>query len=440
MKKYFLFIFIFKLQLCNAQTISTFAGNGVAGFSGDGGIATNAQLKYVFDIAFDNAGNLFIADGNHRIRKVDTLGTITTIAGNGIAGFSGDGGLAINASFNSIQSLAFDSYGNLYISDFYNHRIRKIDTTGVISTFAGNGMSTANGDSGLATSAALGFPNGMAFDQLGNLYVALGNRACVRKINTAGIITTIAGVSDSSAFNGDGILATTAHLGLPTDVAIDTIGNLFIAEYGNGGRIRKIDASGIIHTVAGLGILGYNGDSIQATAAQLDRPAGLAFDEQWNLYIAEAYGDRIRKIDGSGMITTVAGTGISGYEGDGGPANFAKLNYPVSLTFDTSGNMFIADDFNNCVRKVTPDLTTNDISFSVSALKIFPNPATNIILFDNISSSKNSTYEIFDGIGKQVAKGSVTDKKVQINNLESGSYFIQIKTDQQNSFGRFIKN
>lgn len=440
MKKLFLIIFLFNLQYTSGQIISTFAGNGIAGYGGDGGIATNAQLNYVAGVAFDSHENLFICDGNNRIRKVDTTGIITTFAGTGIAGFSGDNGLAINASIDNPHDIAFDAVGNLYISDFFNHRIRKVDTTGVITTYAGMGNAGVNGDSGLATAAALGYPDGIAIDAIGNLYVSEGNHACVRRIDTAGIITTIAGVADSTTYNGDGIQATSAHLNFPSDIAIDSIGNIFISEH-FGGRIRKIDGSGIIQTIAGTGVSGYNGDNMPAVTAQLNHPLGLAFDLQWNLFIAESYNNRIRKIDNSGIITTIAGIGIAGFSGDGGLATMAKLDYPYMLTFDAKGNMFIADNFNYRVREVQSiNVNILNIYQNNTEIKIFPNPTTDLIFIDNISSADNSTYEIYNGIGKLVKSGNTSEKYIQTNNLRNGIYFIRLIKDNGIIFGKFIKD
>jgi len=230
--------------------LTTVAGTGTGGFSGDGGPATNALLGYPYNLAADSAGNLFIAEyGNHRIRKVDTNGNIMTVAGNGTNGFSGDGGPATNATFLGATGVAMDFVGNLYINDWYNNRVRKVDINGIITTVAGNGNATYSGDGGAATNASLAYPAGVAVDMLGNLYIADRNNHRVRKVDTNGIITTIAG-NGIPGHSGDYGAATNASLASPNSLAADAVGNLYIAGYTNY-YIRKVDTNGIITTVAG---------------------------------------------------------------------------------------------------------------------------------------------------------------------------------------------
>jgi uncharacterized repeat protein (TIGR01451 family) len=383
--------------------ISTVAGNGNYGFSGDGGLATSAQFAYPVDVASDGAGNLFIADGdNLRIRKVSPSGIISTVAGNGSYGFSGDGGAATSARISYASGVAVDGAGNLFIADHNNDRIRKVSLSGIISTVAGNG----DVDGGLATSARLHLPTGMAVDGAGNLYFADTYHHRVRKITPTGIIQTVAG-NGSPDFSGDGGPATSASLNYPDGVAVDSAGNLFIADGCNsrirkvtpGGiissvgdttwgfcdyydiyygfvptvgmaldaagnllvadfyshRIRKVTPSGVITTVAGNGTYGSGGDGGQATSAQLAYPTGVAMDAAGNLHIADTYNHRIRKVIPSGIISTVAGNGTSGFSGDNGPATSARLSNPWSVGFDTAGVLFIADRGNNRVRRVTAD-------------------------------------------------------------------------------------
>jgi sugar lactone lactonase YvrE len=276
-------------------TITTVAGNGTPGFSGDGGPATNARLAYPTGVAVDAAGNLYIADRlNSRVRKVSTSGTITTVAGDGSAGFSGDGGPATNAQLAGPYGVAVDAAGNLYIADFQNSRVRKVSTSGTITTVAGDGSFGFSGDGGPATNAQLAGPNGVAVDAAGNLYIADINNHRVRKVSTSGTITTVAG-NGTPGFSGDGGPATNARLRPPTGVAVDAAGNLYIADIFNQ-RVRKVSTSGTITTVAGTGIYGFSGDGGPATNARLAYPSGVAVDAAGNLYIADQNNHRVRKV------------------------------------------------------------------------------------------------------------------------------------------------
>ena len=331
-------------------TITTVAGTGRSGFSGDGGPATAARLDSPTGVAVDGSGNLYIADQkNHRIRKVDTAGKITTVAGTGTAGFSDDGGSATGARLNYPRGVAVDGSGNLYIADQDNHSIRKVDTAGTITTVAGTGTGSFGGDGGQATAAGLNKPNSVALDGSGNLYIADWYNHRIRKVDTAGTITTVAGTG-SYGFSGDGGQATAAQLFFPESVAVDGSGNLYIVDTSNR-RIRKVDTAGTITTFAGTGTNGFSGDGGQATAAQLNRPRGAAADGSGNLYIADQYNRRIRKVDTAGTITTFVGVGTGGFGGDGGPATGALLYFP-RVTVDGSGNLYIADASNHRVRKV----------------------------------------------------------------------------------------
>jgi uncharacterized protein (TIGR03437 family) len=375
------------------------AGNGTTGFSGDNGPATSAQLWGPARVAVDSAGNLYIADtNNNRIRKV-TNGVITTVAGNGTTGFSGDNGPALSAQLSGPTGVAVDSAGNLYIADTNNFRIRKV-SNGVTSTVAGNGTYGFSGDNGPATSAQLQNPWGVAVDSAGSLYIA--DYGCIRKVSN-GVITTVAGGGPSLGDNGP---ATSAQLFVPIAVAVDSAGNLYIAD-GPDNRIRKV-TSGVITTVAGNGMGGFSGDTGPATGAQLSGPTGVAVDSAGNLYIADSGNNRIRKVtnrvintvagggaspgdtgpptsvrlnspagvaadsagnvyiaDSSrirkvsdGVITTVAGGGVLGFNGDNGPATSAQLDFPYGVAVDSAGSLYIADTNNNRIRKVTKGVIT----------------------------------------------------------------------------------
>jgi uncharacterized protein (TIGR03437 family) len=336
-------------------TISTLAGNGGAGYSGDGGPAANAQLNYPMGVAVDCAGNLFVTEYN-RVRKVTPGGTIWTAAGNGTAGYSGDGGLATSAQLNYPTGAAADSTGNLYIADTQNNRVRKVAPDGTISTVAGNGSPGSFGDRGPATSARISQPSAVAVDSAGNLYIADFSNSLIRKVTPGGIISTVV-LAPASADCGVDVCA---QLSQPEGVAVDSAGNLYIADTGNN-RMLKMTPGGTVSTVAGNGAYGYSGDGGPATSAELDVPSGVAVDSAGNLYIADAQNHRIRKV-ASGKIWTVAGNGLPGYSGDGGPAARAQLAGPSGVAVDSAGNLYIADKGNSRIRKVTPGGTISTVA------------------------------------------------------------------------------
>lgn len=336
-----------------AQTISTVVGNGAATFAGDGGAALAGSLNNPSSVVADSAGNLYVADRlNQRIRKISVAGIITTVAGNGTAGAGGDGGAATSASLNSPQGVALDSVGNIYVSDRSNHRIRKITVaTGVITTVAGTGGNSFTGDGGPATSANLNNPRGIALDGAGNIYIADTSNNRIRMVTAStGVITTVAG-NGAATFAGDGGAATAASVFDPRGVAVDAAGTIFVADFGNQ-RIRMVSA-GIISTVAGTGTAGFSNDGGQAISANLNNPLSVAVDAVGNIYVADFFNTRIRRFRVGATITTVAGNGTQGISGDGGPATAASFNGPVGVALDTLGNIYVADDFNNRIRKIT---------------------------------------------------------------------------------------
>lgn len=331
--------------------ISTVAGFGVGGYSGDGGDPLFAQILAPHGIAVDKDGTLYIADyGNNRIRKV-VSGKITTISGAGI-GFLGDGQPAAGGRFSGPAGIALDSSNNLYIVDLNNQRIRKIAPGGNISTVAGNGTADFKGDGAAATSATLNFPSGVAVDGGGNVYIADKNNARIRKVVSSGTISSVAG-NGTNSYGGDGALAPSAQLNVPSAVARDAAGNLFIADTGNH-RIRRVNVDGAISTYAGNGTAGFGGDGAAASAAQLNNPSGLVIDGDGNLYLADTGNHRVRRITPGGTISSVAGTGTAGNAGDGGAATSAQLSYPSGLAIDTAGNVYVADSGNNRVRRFAP--------------------------------------------------------------------------------------
>lgn len=337
-------------------TISSVAGIGASGFTGDGGSATAANLAFPAGITFDNSGNFYIGDtANSRVRKVDTNGVITTFAGTGDFGDFGDSGVATKAGMNRPYAVAFDKAGNLYIADTYNDAIRKVAaSSGIISTIAGTTQGFG-GDGGGATGSLLNTPTALVLDAAGNLYIADTNNHRIRKVGTDGNITTFAGNGNAADF-GDGGPATSASLNSPEGLAIDNAGNIYVADTASH-RIRKITPDGTITTVAGNGSGGFQGDGGPATAASLYYPKGIAVDPlSGNLYIADWLNSRIRVVTPDGKIYTVAGNGQYAYYGDGGPATSAALRFPWGIAVDASGKVYVADDENSTIRLLTPVL------------------------------------------------------------------------------------
>ena len=362
---------------CNAQSaplnISTFAGTGSAGFSGDGAAAKSAALNTPVYVASDAAGNVYIADqNNNRIRKVNPQGVITTFAGNGAAGFSGDGGPATGASFRSPSGVFADGSGNVFIADVGNQRIRKVDTAGNIATVAGNGTSGFSGDGGPATAASFFNPVRVIVDASANLYIADQSNHRVRKVDSSGMVSTIAG-SGSSGFSGDGSAATSAALNNPTALALDASGNLYISDQFNH-RIRRVGTSGNITTVAGNGAAAFAGDGSAASTASLNFPGGLVVDTAGTIFFADDINFRVRQISPGGIISTVAGNGTQAFSGDGGLATAASLNGQFGIALDPSGNLLIADSANQRIRLVeavslvVPNFSTASITNAASFL------------------------------------------------------------------------
>jgi YVTN family beta-propeller protein len=424
-------------KITPSGTINTFAGTGICGYNGENIAAKSAMLCYPEGLAFDPAGNLYVADGgNERVRKI-TKGKITTLAGTGVYGYSGDGGPATGAALRGPEGIAFDAIGNLYFSEVSNNIVRKVTPSGIISTYAGTGVAGFSGDGGPATAATMNFPRGIGFDVSGNLYIADANNQRVRIVTSAGTINTFAGTGRGGC-TGDGGLATAARLGGPRAISINN-GVLYVAT-GSCGRVRAIDlTSKIISTFAGSspgydgdnnpplssrfydpnhtlfdsagntliddsfngrlrklsgGLIstfagGYLGDGNTATSAALVFPEALAVDKSGNLYVADWTGNRVRKVSG-GKISTIAGSSINGYSGDGGPATAALLYGPQGVALDSTGNVFIADTLNNVIRKLdtTGKISTfaSDPNFGFSLLQMATDAANNLYVADQGSS------------------------------------------------------
>jgi sugar lactone lactonase YvrE len=352
--------------------ITTIAGNGTAGYSGDNGPATSATLNEPLGVAVDASGNVYIADTGNRVIREVSNGVITTIAGNGTPGYSGDYGPATNAELDWPDAVAVDASGNVYISD-YCFVIRKV-SKGVITTFAGNGFQGYAGDNGPATSAEMSWPIGVAVDASGNVYIADEWNNAARKVSN-GVITTIAG--GGSGNYGDNGPATKAQLRDPWCLAVDTAGQVYIADAADN-VIRKV-SNGVISTVVGNGTAGYVGDNGPAASAELNLPDGVAVDASGDLYIADQSNNVIRKVS-NGVITTIAGNGTAAYSGDNGPATSAALLHPMGLAFDAAGNLYIADRGNNVIRRVSNGVITTIAGNGTAGYSGDNGPATSAAL------------------------------------------------------------
>ncbi len=377
-----------------AQTISTVAGNGSCCYTTDGVPATSTPINYPWSVAPDAYGNFFIGgwwsgSGYARVREVNSSGIITTYAGTGTSGFSGDGGPATAAQIYYGGGVATDAAGNLYISDYGNWRIRKVNkATGIITTIAGTGTPGYTGDGGPATAAQIynWWWNSITVDAIGNVYFYNWAYYRVRKIDTFGIITTVGG-NGTYGYSGDGGPATSAAMGYLYGMTTDASGNVYLADWAFR-RVRKITVStGIITTYAGNGGAGFSGDGGPATAAQVG-PLGVAMDGAGNLNIADYLNNRIRKVNSSGIITTIAGTGSYGFSGDGGPATAATFDYIYGVGVDPGGNVYISDYGNIRIRKIT---NYNRPPRFVSR------PSANLVVCENtIGDSINSLLAVMD--------------------------------------------
>src|ERR1035438_2814249 len=322
-----------------ADNMVTIAGNGSEGFSGDGGNALAAQMGAIWGLAVDAQGNVYFADTwNQRVRMVAAGGTISTIAGSGSSGDSGDGGPALSADLLWPAGLALDTAGNLYVST--GSRVRTVSSDGTIAAFAGTSSPGYGGDGQAATRASLREPHGLAVDSAGNVYIADSGNFRIRKVDQTGKIATIAGTGQYG-YSGDGGPATAARIGYVDAIALDLAGNLYFSDPYNH-CVRRISPSGTIQTVAG-GAFGSGGDGGPPTGAQLRYPRGVVVDRTGNLFVADSLNYRIRVVGAGGTLFTAAGTGASGFSGDGGPGPYATLNMPYALAADPAGDLYIAD-------------------------------------------------------------------------------------------------
>ena len=388
------------LTVTPSRTANTTAGTGTVGYTGDTDPAA---------AAYDSNGNLYLADANnHVIREVSTTGIITTIAGSGIEGYSGDGVAATAAQLDTPTGIAVDASGNVYIADSHNHRLRKV-SGGTITTIAGTGAPGYSGDNGVATAAQLSLPSAVAVDLNGNVYIADTNNQRIRKISGT-TITTIAGDGEE-LYAGDGAAATAAVLDMPTGVAVDSSGNVYIADRHNQ-RVRMIAPTGTISTIAGSGAPGFSGsfsgDGASASAATLAKPSGVSVDGAGNLYIADTDNQRIRQVSGT-TIATVVGSDQQGFGGDGGPATSAILNSPRAAATDTSGNLTIADRLNGRLRVAAlPTLT-----FASGGVGI-PSTSQSVTLANTGSASITVASIVFTGSFTTATGGSCSTAPITL--------------------------
>lgn len=393
-----------------AGVVSTVAGTGAPGDVDGTGIA--ASFIHVRGVAIDASGNLYVADsGNNKIRKITPAGLVSTLAGSGLEGSIDGTGSAAN--FYAPSGVAVDGAGNVYVADRLNHKIRKITPGGVVSTFAGSGVQGSA--DGTGTAASFAGPWGIAVDASGNVYIADSGSNKIRKITPAGVVTTFAGSGTAGNTDGTGM---TARFNFPVGVTVDASGTVYVAG-GSGNNIRKITPGGVVSTLVDA-------------AAGLNFPAGVAVDGTGNVYVTDYYNQKIRKITSTGVVSTLAGTGTYGsIDGDG---TIARFYNPVGVVVDNSGNLYVGDDNNNKVRKITIDLTTTSLTDNtshVAALRnaeVFPNPSDQIVYLFAEDAAAEVKVSIFSGTGQLVYEnGRVpANTNVELPSLGTGVYILKV--------------
>jgi len=422
-KNCILFLFLFCFYFVQSQTITTIAGTGSSGFSGDGGPATTAQLNLPFNLAFDKSDNLFIADTyNNSIRKIDSKsGIISTVVGT-----------ADKKQISELKTptgLTFDNYNNLFIADLANLRIRKVNLdTGSSITLVGKKSETEFPN----INADLGGPFNVVFDKKGNLYISNNSDSRVSKVDfSTGIVTTIAGTRETG-YSGDSKAAKIAQLANPTGLALDSKGNLYIADTGNE-RIRKVNLStGIITTVAGTGERGFTKDGGLAIYAQLANPLGLAVDERGDLFFVDRGNNLIRKINTTtGIISTIAGTGEAGFSGDGELARNAQLANPTGLAFNNEGDLFVVDRGNNRIRRISGlSSSIEEVEFVLEEnVLVYPNPSTDKITIELKNNVQLKSFSLIDIAGNK-SKVQLTENILNVSKLPRGIYVLRLETSK----------
>ncbi|MCD6012771.1 MAG: S-layer protein [Flavipsychrobacter sp.] len=428
MKKYFSFLVLFLYGslfsiVSDAQVakIITIAGTGAGISTGDGGPATAASINHPNGLVVDGAGATYVTDCNgHRIRRISASGIITTICGTGSAGLSGDGGSAVSARIKMPIGIIIDGSGNIIFADYGNSCIRKVSPAGIITRVAGNGGAGYSGDGGAATAAKLNCPTSIALDASGNLLIADYGNHVIRKVTPAGIISTIAGTG-TAGYSGDGGAVAAATLNKPYGVRVYGP-DIFITDYGNN-VVRKVNASGIITTVAGNGTSGYSGDGGPATNAQLYAPEDMIVDPMGDMYVADLGNHRVRKLSTTGFISTIAGTGASAFGGDGGLAIQADLDSPAAFAYDSKGDLMIADFRNNRIRKLQMTADQGSDSIVVFITNYCSGPEITIVPKNYMAGMNVKT---FFGDGSSVAS-TITSSGwavVSHNFAQSGTFTI----------------
>ncbi len=430
---FWLLVFVLLPWVGWGQVITTIAGNGTIGYSGDKGPSILAEFNRPSVLRFDRLGNMYIADWvNNVIRKINTLDIVTTVVGNGYGagtstgGYTGDGGPATAAELFGPGDIAFDKVGNMYVADNGNAAIRKVDTAGIITTIAGTGMFGYNGDNIPATSAQLSFPLGLVFDSLGNLYFSDEGNRRVRKINSMGIITTIAG-NGTGGNGGDGGPATTAQLRQPCFLAISPAGDIYIPDWANH-TVRKVNSAGIITTVAGNAAAATYGDGGPATAANISGCSAVIFDAAGNYIISNVISCAIRKVNTLGIITTIIGTDSCGFSGDGGPATAAQIQSDaVCSAVDAAGNLYLTDERNNRIRKVSyHNIDVKEVNNVASNISLYPNPAITEITIT--APNKIKEVSVWNMVGQKECTKECNTLKTELNisGLPAGVYFVRV--------------
>jgi trimeric autotransporter adhesin len=420
----------------HSQIISTKAGNGISGFAGDGGSAASAKLQAPAGMALGANGNLYFADQyNNRIRMINAAGIISTVAGNDTAGWSGDGGAATAARLHEPAGIALDATGNIYVADVKNSRIRKITTAGVISTIAGTGVAGFSGDNDTATKASLNMPTGVAVDDSGNVYIADRKNNRIRKVNAAGIITTIVGTG-AATYNGESFpVNTMVAVNLPSGVAVSPAGELYIADSEND-LIRKINkVTGKVQTIKAKAYYFpyYAPEYNFPDYMKLNGPSSITFDRAGNMYIADEYNFVIKKLDSSGTYHKICGTTM-GFSGDGGRADAAQVAQVKGIAADAAGNVYFSDWGNNRIRHITTTVSTRNVVTAAAGLSIFPNPASgNFTINVTTAATQKINVVITDVTGKTVYENAAETNKPYSISLQqpAGLYVITVTSDSQ---------
>lgn len=419
-----------------AQTITTICGTGVQGYSGDNGPALTAQiLAYQGQLSVDAVGNIYIGDrDNARIRKITvSTGSITTVVGNGTGGFSGDGGLATAAQINFCEGVAVDNAGNIYICDRGNNRIRKVSTTGTITTICGNGTASSTGDGGLAAAATVNSPGHICVDQSGNIYFTEVSGHRIRKIAPTGTITTYAGTGVGGTNTGNGGLATAATINNPWGITCDASGNVYVASnsaFSNGSQVRKIATTGIITAYAGTGVSGFAGDGGAATSGRITEAGGLGINlSTGDVFISDRNNARIRKVSSTGIINTYAGNGTGGYSGDGGSPTAAQITFNLYGVTAFGCNTYWIDNAYSRIRKVTggavPSVSVTSGSICIGNSFTMVASGANTYTFQGgnavVSPTNNTSYSVIGTATNGCVSQNLAVSNITVNALPTVS-------------------